>query len=85
MPNDPLLAGFRSSSELLHRSEAPVHLWRLHLANLKAARAVCQHLADELDKLIGLAEVKVAEHDALQQSIAEFERTICGKATHASR
>jgi hypothetical protein len=75
--HEGLLAGFHSSWSLVQHSSA--HHVRLHLANLRTARTVCMHLAAELDHLIKLAELKLAEHDSLDRDVAGFEKACTGR------
>jgi hypothetical protein len=75
--HEGLLAGFHSSWSLVQHGSA--HHLRLHLANLRTARTVCQHLAEELDHLIRLAEAKLAEHASLDRDVAGFERMCTGR------
>ena len=56
-----LLAGFHASWSIVQHS-GPLHI-RMYLANLRCARNVCQHLTDDLDKLIRLAETKIAHYE----------------------
>jgi hypothetical protein len=73
-----LLAGFSSAWQLVqHGSE---HHIRLHLTNLKTARAVCLHLAADLDKLIRLAELRLEEHASLARDVRAFEKHCVGPA-----
>ena len=71
-----LLAGFHSAWSLVQHGSA--HHIRIHLANLKTAREVCSHLVVELDQLIKLAEERLAEHEAIEQGIRDFEKNISG-------
>jgi hypothetical protein len=76
--HEGLLAGFHSSWQIVQHGSA--HHLRLHLANLRTARAVCLHLAEEMDHLIKLAESKLEEHASLEKSLAEFEKSVNGRA-----
>jgi hypothetical protein len=71
-----LLAGFHSAWSLVQHGS--VRHINMHLANLKAARAVCLHLADDLDHLIKLAEAKLAEHEQLEKNVAAFDK-VCAE------
>lgn len=70
--HDGLLAGFIAAHHLLHRADAPLTHWRMHLANLKTARRVCTHLVAELDKLIVVCERRIAEFEALDKEVKRF-------------
>ena len=73
-----LLAGFHNAWMLVEHGSA--HHLRLHLTNLKTARAVCLHLAADLDKLIRVAETKLAEHDSLDRDVRAFEKHCTGRS-----
>lgn len=73
-----LLVGFHSAWSLVQDGSA--HHLRLHLTNLKTARLVCLHLAEELDHLIKLAERKLAEHESLHRDVAGFEKHCTGRS-----
>jgi hypothetical protein len=73
-----LLAGFHSSWSLVQNGSA--HHIRLHLANLRTAKTVCLHLAEEIDHLIKLAEAKLAEHESLNRDVAGWEKVCTGRA-----
>ena len=66
-----LLAGFHSSWSIVQHS-GPLHI-RMHLANLRCARNVCQHLTTELDHLIRLAEAKIAHYEAVDAGVRAHE------------
>jgi hypothetical protein len=75
--HEGILKGFHSSWSLVqHGSE---HHLRLHLANLRTARLVCQHIAEELDHLIKLAELKLAEHESLNRDVKGFQKNCTGQ------
>jgi hypothetical protein len=74
--HEGLLSGFHSSWHIVQHGSA--HHIRLHLTNLKTARAVCLHLAAELDHLIKLAELKLAEHESLDRDVRAFEKACTG-------
>lgn len=76
--HEGLLAGFHSAWSLVQHGSA--HHIRLHLTNLKTTRAVCLHLAEELDHLIKLAEAKLEEHASLDRDVAGFEKYCTGRS-----
>jgi hypothetical protein len=57
-----LISGFHASWTLVQHS-GPLHI-RMYLANLRCARDVCKHLTEHLDKLILLAEAKIAHYES---------------------
>lgn len=71
-----LLGGFTSAWHLVQHGSA--HHIRLHLTNLKTARAVCLHLVVDLDHLIAQAEAKLAEHESLDRDVRAFEKHCIG-------
>jgi deoxyribose-phosphate aldolase len=75
--NEGLLIGFHSTWSLVQHGSA--HHIRLHLTNLKTARSVCLHIAAELDHLIKLAELKLAEHESLERDVRGFEKACTGR------
>jgi hypothetical protein len=76
-----ILAGFHSAWHVVEHGSA--HHIRLHLTNLKTARTVCLHLAEELDHLIKLAEAKLTEHESLDRDVAGFEKYCTGQSARA--
>jgi hypothetical protein len=73
------LAGLHASWQIVQHGSS--HHVRLHLANLQTARAVCLHITQELDRLIKMAEAKLAEYDDLESSVSAFEKTCAGRSS----
>jgi hypothetical protein len=77
LQHEALLAGFHSTWTLVQNGAS--HHIRLHLTNLRTARAVCQHIADELDHLIKLAEDKLKDYESLDRDIRGWQKACTGE------